>query len=73
MAVPIGAGTEFEAGSPVPLFTHAPRPDVSALGTFYDVARDGRFLVNQQVERTSSAATVVLNWTAAPPRAPKVP
>ena len=43
------------------------------MGTFYDVARDGRFLVNLQVERTSPPATVVLNWTAAPPRAPKVP
>jgi len=72
MAVPIGAGAEFEAGSPVALFAPRAAPGRLGLGTFYDVARDGRFLINLQVERTSPPATVVLNWTAAP-RAPKVP
>jgi hypothetical protein len=32
------------------------------LGTFYDVAPDGRFLINVFVERKSPPATVVLNW-----------
>jgi len=72
MAVPIGAGAEFEAGSPVALFAPRAAPGRLGLGTFYDVAKDGRFLINLQVERTSPPATVVLNWTAAP-RAPKVP
>jgi serine/threonine protein kinase len=34
------------------------------VGTFYDIAPDGRFLVNMFVERTSPPATVVLNWPA---------
>jgi hypothetical protein len=33
-------------------------------GAFYDVAPDGRFLINMPVERTSPPATVVLNWRA---------
>jgi Tol biopolymer transport system component len=73
MAVPVGAGPEFEAGSPIALFTPHSVPGRLGLGTFYDIARDGRFLVNLQVERTSPPATVVLNWAAAPARAPKIP
>jgi serine/threonine-protein kinase len=73
MAVPVGAGPDFEAGSPVPLFAPRASPGRLGLGTFYDVAKDGRFLINLQLERTSPPATVVLNWTAAPPRAPQVP
>jgi hypothetical protein len=53
MAVPMGAGSDFAAGAPIPLF--APRAVVGelGLGTFYDVAPDGRFLINVLVERTS--------------------
>ncbi len=64
MAVPIGPGAEFAPGAPIALFR--PRAAVSGLGLgwFYDVAPDGRFLVNVFVERTAPPATVVLNWRA---------
>jgi len=66
MAVQIMAtGASFEAGMPVPLFplkiltgnaTSISRPQ-------YAVARDGRFLVNQPLdESTSSPITLILNW-----------
>jgi hypothetical protein len=70
MAVPIGPGAaEFAAGTPIALFR--PRAAVSGLGmgTFYDVAPDGRFLVNVFVERMSPPATVVMNWRAGVPAA----
>ena len=62
MAVPVAPGTDFAPGAPIPLFK--PRANLGALGlgTFYDVAPDGRFLINVFVERTSPPATVVLNW-----------
>jgi Tol biopolymer transport system component/predicted Ser/Thr protein kinase len=63
MAVTIGAGADFVPGKPQELFT--PRADPSPLGlaTYYDVAADGRFLVNMFVERKTVPATVILNWT----------
>ena len=71
VAVPIGAGADFTPGEPVPLFE--PRAAIGDLGfgTFYDVAPDGRFLINILVERMSPPVTVVLNWRAggqSPPR-----
>ena len=62
MAVPVGPGSDFAPGAPIPLFK--PRAAIGGLGfgTFYDVAPDGRFLINIFVERTSPPATVVLNW-----------
>jgi hypothetical protein len=64
MAVSVKAGHDFAAGRPTPLF--APKALVGrlGLGTFYDVAADGRFLINMLVERTSPPATVLLNWSA---------
>ncbi|HEX7781104.1 MAG TPA: hypothetical protein VF424_17775, partial [Vicinamibacterales bacterium] len=67
MAVSIGAGAAFEAGVPVKLFAPRANPGQFGIGTFYDVASDGRFLVNVFVERRTPPATVVLNW--APPAA----
>jgi dipeptidyl aminopeptidase/acylaminoacyl peptidase len=71
VAVPIGSGADFTHGEPVPLFE--PRAAIGDLGfgTFYDVAPDGRFLINILVERTSPPVAVVLNWRAddqSPPR-----
>jgi hypothetical protein len=65
MAVAIGPGPDFVAGTPVKLFQ--PRAAVGALGlgSFYDVAPDGRFLINIFVERISPPVTVVLNWRPA--------
>jgi Tol biopolymer transport system component len=62
MAVPVAAGSEFHPGVAVPLFNPSAALGAMGLGTFYDVAPDGRFLVNVFVERTSPPATVVLNW-----------
>ena len=64
MAVPVGPGADFAPGAPIPLFK--PRAAVGDLGfgTFYDVAPDGRFLINILVERTAPPANVVLNWRA---------
>jgi hypothetical protein len=59
----VGAGSDFVAGAPQGLFTPQARPSALGLGTYYDVAADGRFLVNLFVERRSSPATVLLNWT----------
>jgi hypothetical protein len=62
MAVPIAAGPAFAPGVAVPLFNPSAPVGGPGLGTFYDVAPDGRFLINVLVERTSPPATVVLNW-----------
>ena len=62
MAVPIAAGAEFHPGVAVPLFKPSAALNDLGIGTFYDVAPDGRFLINVFVERTSPPATVVLNW-----------
>jgi hypothetical protein len=63
MAVPVkSTATTFEAGVAVPLF------DTHTRGyTPYDVAADGRFLINTAMgdaSANSSPITVVLNWTA---------
>ena len=63
MAVTVGAGSEFVAGVPQALFAPRARPAALGIGSYYDVAADGRFLVNMFVERRSSPATVLLNWT----------
>lgn len=62
MAVPIAEGAEFQPGVAVPLFKPSAAVNNLGQGTFYDVAPDGRFLINVFVERTSPPATVVLNW-----------
>ena len=62
MAVPVAAGAEFKPGVAVPLFNPPAAVSGLGVGTFYDVAPDGRFLINVFVERTSPPATVVLNW-----------
>ena len=68
MAVPIAPGANFAPGSPVPLFEAPAAVSPLGIGTFYDVAPDGRFLINLFVERRSPPATVVLNWRASIPR-----
>jgi serine/threonine protein kinase len=61
MAVPIKGGPPFEPGVPIPLF------DTRVTGFMpYDVAPDGRFLINTMpADATSrSSITVVVNWFA---------
>ena len=62
MAVGIGTGADFNAAAATPLFKPEASPGRLGLGTFYDVAADGRFLVNVVVDRKSSPAVVILNW-----------
>jgi Tol biopolymer transport system component len=68
MAVPVKSGAEFEAGVPVRLFTPNASVGGVGIGTFYDVAADGRFLVNLHVETTAPPAVVILDWK--PPLTP---
>jgi Tol biopolymer transport system component/predicted Ser/Thr protein kinase len=60
MAVEIKGGQNFERGAPKPLFDV--RLNAEA---WFDVGKDGRFLVPVQIEQAASAPmTVVVNWTA---------
>ena len=59
MAVAVGAGPDFDAGAPAALFKPQAIPGPLGLGSFYDVAADGRFLINAIVERTTSPAVVM--------------
>jgi hypothetical protein len=62
IAVGVSAGRDFKPGLPARLFTPRANAGGPGAGTFYDVAADGRFLVNIFVERTIPPATVLLNW-----------
>ena len=64
MAVPVGAGPQFEV--PVPLFQTGVGAGVTPLRTHYVPSRDGkRFLVNTlSGDLSPTPITVVLNWTA---------
>jgi eukaryotic-like serine/threonine-protein kinase len=67
MAVPVKAGTTFEAGPAETLFqTHA-RQLIGVMDAFsYDVSRDGqKFLINVKVDEPVSAPlSIVLNWAS---------
>jgi hypothetical protein len=66
MAVPIEVkGTSVVAGTPVALFQ--PRivgggTSVAGQGHQYDVAPDGRFLINVEEEEPAAPITLLLNW-----------
>jgi hypothetical protein len=61
MATPIVVnGTDLRAGRPVALF-HTPA-EISATSGQYDIARDGRILINAVLDETVPPITVVLNW-----------
>ena len=56
-------GTTFSAGTPVPLFPVTLAPGLGANNQQYAVSRDGRFLINQPVEESTTAPiTLILNW-----------
>jgi Tol biopolymer transport system component len=67
MAAPITPGATFAAGTPVALFAVTLVP-TSVNKHEYTVSRDGRFLVNQPVEETSTSTpiTLILNWKPKP-------
>jgi Tol biopolymer transport system component/tRNA A-37 threonylcarbamoyl transferase component Bud32 len=69
MSVTIRTTLDFEVDPPVPLFeTRAVAPVGSSLGITgrnqYDVAPDGRFLVNAPGPGSSKPITVVIDWPA---------
>jgi Tol biopolymer transport system component len=70
MAAPIAVkGTALEPGAPVPLFqTHAFGGGTDTYNRVqYDVARDGRFLINIALDDAlASPITLLLNWKAKP-------
>jgi serine/threonine protein kinase len=70
MAVPIHATeTMVEAGAPNMLFpTRRLGGGLNVIGRShqYDVARDGRFLINVETESSPSPITLVMNWRARP-------
>jgi len=60
MAVEIRGGPNFERGAPKPLFDV--RLNAEA---WFDVGKDGRFLIPVQIGQAANAPmTVVVNWTA---------
>ena len=62
MAAPVRAPgpTSFEAGTPVVLFQTRIYRGVTI--NQYDVARDGRFLVNTVLDDAAAIITVIVNW-----------
>jgi hypothetical protein len=60
MAAPVKTGPTFEAGLPKPLF----KVGLSrAMDAWFDVTKDGRFLVPVQVDQTLNVPIiVVVNW-----------
>jgi Tol biopolymer transport system component len=71
MAAPITvAGSTFEPGTPVVLFPTrilGGGADIQQ-GRQYDVARDGRFLINTVVDSAGSPITLLQNWDPDTPR-----
>ena len=63
IAVPVSAGDSLQLGTPTTLFDAKFSGAVLGITTPYDVARDGRFIVNRFVERTTSPLTAIVNWS----------
>ena len=62
------SGSTFEAASPAALFqTRIVTGGLAALQTQYAVSRDGRFLINTQVDESNTTPiTLILNWKPKP-------
>jgi hypothetical protein len=67
MAAAIGVnGATIEPGRPVALFRpriYGGGTDVN-VGTQYDIARDGRILINTVLDNAASPITLLQNWKA---------
>ena len=70
MAAPINTtGLTLEPGPPVALFpTKIYGGGLSRLGRQYDVARDGRFLINTVLDETPAPITLLQNWRPPEPK-----
>lgn len=69
MAAPVRATeTSLEPGTPVPLFQSRIVGGglENGQGPQYDVARDGRFLINTPVDTAASPITILQNWRPQP-------
>jgi Tol biopolymer transport system component len=56
-------GATFAAGTPVALFLASPVPSAGSNKQEYVVSRDGRFLINEPAEAsTTMPITLILNW-----------
>jgi Tol biopolymer transport system component len=66
MGVPtLASGSTLQPGTPVTLFqTRMPGFNGGYFKPQYDVAADGRFLINHPLEDAASPITVILNWAA---------
>ncbi len=64
MAVPVTLGPLVEVGRPSPLFETRVEATTGVFWHQYDVARDGRFLVNTPEGVTAPLTVVVVNWPA---------
>ncbi len=60
-------GATVEPGAPMRLFPTRIGGGVDAPGRQYDVAPDGRFLINTELDTAAAPITLLQNWT---PRAP---
>jgi serine/threonine protein kinase len=63
IAVPVSAGDSLRLGNPTALFEAKLSGGILGVATPYDVAPDGRFMVNRFVGRTAPPATVIVNWS----------
>ena len=67
-AVPISmVGDSLRMGAATELFAANISGGDLGVSTPYDVAPDGRFMINRLVERTNPAATVIVNWSPPTP------
>jgi Uma2 family endonuclease len=63
MAAPIAVkGGTLEPGTPMALFQTRIFGGGASTGQQYDVARDGRFLINTVLDDAASPITLILNW-----------
>ena len=70
VAAPVRAmGTTLVPGTPVALFQTriVGGGTVNVQGRQYDVAHDGRFLINTVLDDAASPMTVILNWKPGAP------
>ena len=65
MAVDVAGGAKFEASVPKPLFDSRL---VKLATTWYDVSKDGRFLIPIQIEQPNESVSMVVNWMAGLPK-----
>jgi serine/threonine protein kinase len=63
IAVPVSVGDSLQLGAPTTLFDAKFAGAALGITTPYDVARDGRFMVNRFVERTTPPLTAIVNWS----------